>query len=90
MCKDPKSSDFEWPVRGRERLAGLATIAELSPRTWTPGGLLSLEKATNCGPTSLELWQSQADMAKKGGLSSHYILPEGSCHSLECITSDYV
>ena len=50
------------------------------------GGLLGLKKGTNCGPTSQELWLWQADMAKKkggGGLSSHYMLPEGSCHSFE-------
>ena len=35
------------------------------------GGLLGLEKGTNCGPTSSGLWLSRADMAKKkGGLSS--------------------
>ena len=33
-----------------------------------PGGLLGLEKGTNCGPTSLELWLSRADVAKKGAV----------------------
>ena len=61
-----------------------------SPDRSLAGGLLGLEKGTNCGPTSLVLWLSRADMAKKkkkeggGGLSRHYILPEGRCHSLEC------
>ena len=42
------------------------------------GGVLSLEKGTNCGLTSWELWLSWADMAKRkrGG-------PEWSCHSLK-------
>ena len=31
------------------------------------GGLLSLEKGTNCGPTTLEQWLSRNDMAEKGG-----------------------
>ena len=58
--------------------------AVLKPGGGGGGGQLGLEKGTNCGPTSLELWLSRAYMAKKGRLSSHYILPEGSCHSLEC------
>ena len=50
------------------------------------GGLLSMEKGTNCGSTSL--WRScgyhELRWLQKGGLSSHYIPPEGSCHSLNC------
>ena len=38
------------------------------------GGVLSLEKGTNCGPTAGELWLSQPTTAKKGGLSSYYIV----------------
>ena len=36
------------------------------------GGLLSLEKGTDCGPTAAELWLSRAKIAKNEGLSSHY------------------
>ena len=36
------------------------------------GGLLGLEKGTDCGPSAAELWLSRANNAKKGGLSSHY------------------
>ena len=36
------------------------------------GGVLSQEKGTNCGQTATELWLSQANIAKKEGLSSHY------------------
>ena len=39
------------------------------------GGLLGLEKGTDCGPTATELWLSQANIAKKDGLSSHYDCP---------------
>ena len=35
------------------------------------GGLLGLEKGTDCGRSAAELWLSQANNAKKGGLSSH-------------------
>ena len=38
------------------------------------GGVLDLEKGTNCGPTAAELWLSRPKMAKKGGLSSFYIV----------------
>ena len=31
------------------------------------GGVLSLEKGTNCGPTTAERWLSRREMAKKGG-----------------------
>ena len=37
-----------------------------------PRGVLSLEKGTDCGPSAAELWLSQANNAKKGGLCSHY------------------
>ena len=33
----------------------------------SPGGLLSLEKGTNCSRTSQELWLSRAKMATKRG-----------------------
>ena len=36
------------------------------------GGVLSLEKGTDSGPSAVELWLSRANNAKKGGLSSHY------------------
>ena len=36
------------------------------------GGVLGLEKGTDCGPSAAELWLSRANNAKKGGLSSHY------------------
>ena len=39
-----------------------------------PGGLLSLEKGTNCGPTAGELWLSRPAVAKKGALSSYHIV----------------
>ena len=42
-------------------------------REASPGGLLSLEKGTNCSPTSYELWLLRANMAKNGGLSTGYI-----------------
>ena len=35
------------------------------------GGILSLEKGTDCGPTAGEVWLSRAKIAKKEGLSSH-------------------
>ena len=38
------------------------------------GGVLGLEKGTNCGPTAAERWLSRREMAKKGGLSSYYIV----------------
>ena len=38
------------------------------------GGLLGLEKGTNCGPIAAEQWLSQREMAKKGGVSSYYIV----------------
>ena len=36
------------------------------------GGVLSLEKGTDCGPTTAELWLSGTKIAKNDGLSSHY------------------
>ena len=36
------------------------------------GGVLSLEKGTDCGPTAAELWLLRANIPKKEGLSSHY------------------
>ena len=38
------------------------------------GGVLGLEKGTNCSPTAAERWLSRHEMAKKGGLSSYYIV----------------
>ena len=46
------------------------------------GGVLGLEKGTNCGPTTAERWLSRREMAKKGGLSTYYIVREWSCQSL--------
>ena len=34
-------------------------------RGW--GGVLGLEKGTDCGPSAAELWLSRANNAKKGG-----------------------
>ena len=31
------------------------------------GGVLGLEKGTDCGPSAAELWLSRANNAKKGG-----------------------
>ena len=36
------------------------------------GGVLSLEKGIDCGPTAGELWLSQANIAKKEELFSHF------------------
>ena len=36
------------------------------------GGVLSLEKGTDCGPTATELCLLLAKVAKREGLSSHY------------------
>ena len=36
-----------------------------------PGGVLRLEKGTDCGMTAAELWLSQAKIAEEEGLSSH-------------------
>ena len=41
--------------------------SELVYYAWGGGGLLSLEKGTNCGPTSQELALSRAKMATKRG-----------------------
>ena len=38
------------------------------------GGVLSLEKGTDCGPTAGERWLSRLTTAKKGGLSSYHIV----------------
>ena len=38
------------------------------------GGVLGLEKGTDCGPTTAKRWLSQPKMAKKGRLSSYYIV----------------
>ena len=38
------------------------------------GGVLGLEKGTHCSPTAAERWLSRREMAKKGGLSSYYIV----------------
>ena len=38
------------------------------------GGVLSLEKGTDCGPTAGERWLSQPMTAKKGGLSPYHIV----------------
>ena len=50
---------------------------------WGPrdggGGVLSLEKGTNCGLTALEMWLSRANRTEKGGcpfiINSHRKLP---------------
>ena len=36
------------------------------------GGVLGLEKGTDCGPSAAELWLLRANNAKKGELSSDY------------------
>ena len=38
------------------------------------GGVLGLEKGTDCSPIAAERWLSRPKMAKKGGLSSYYIV----------------
>ena len=38
------------------------------------GGVLCLEKGTDCGPTAGEWWLSRPVMAKKGGLSLYHIV----------------
>ena len=38
------------------------------------GGVLSLEKGTDCGPTTGERWLLRPAVAKKGGLSLCYIV----------------
>ena len=42
------------------------------------GGVLSLEKGTDCGPTAGELWLSRAKIAGKEGPSSHYECAKGA------------
>ena len=44
------------------------------PSLQAPGGVLSLEKGTDCGPTAGERWLSRPATAKKGGLSSYHIV----------------
>ena len=50
---------------------GPATVIK---QWFTPGGVLSLEKGTNCGPTAGERWLLRPATAKKGGLSSYNIV----------------
>ena len=38
------------------------------------GGVLGLEKGTDCGPTAAERWLLRPKMAKKRGLSSYHIV----------------
>ena len=38
------------------------------------GGVLGLEKGTDCGTTAVERWLSRPKMAKKRGLSSYHIV----------------
>ena len=45
-----------------------------SSGTLEDGRVLGWEKGSNCGPTAAERWLSQREMAKKGGLSSYYIV----------------
>ena len=47
---------------------------ELSMNHGGGGGLLGLEKGTDCGPTAAEQWLLQPKMAKKRGLSSYHIV----------------
>ena len=47
-------------------------LATLRLPQFGPGGVLDLEKGTDCGLSAAELWLSRANNAKKGGLSSHY------------------
>ena len=39
-----------------------------------PGGVLGLEKGTDCSPTAAERWLLRPKMAKKRGLSSYHIV----------------
>ena len=38
------------------------------------GGVLGLEKGTDCGSTAAERWLSRPKVAKKRGLSSYHIV----------------
>ena len=38
------------------------------------GGVLGLEKGTDCGPTAGEQWLSRPATAKKGGLSFYHMV----------------
>ena len=60
-----------WPARIAEE--NLFPWNRLWIRT-RGGGVLGLEKGTNCGPTAAERWLLQREMAKKRGLSSYYIV----------------
>ena len=54
-----------------------SSTARLFGQCETPGGgggVLSLEKGTDCGPTDAEGWLSRPKMAKKRGLSSYHIV----------------
>ena len=51
-----------------------ATLEFLFELYHSPGGVLGLEKGTNCGLTAAERWLLRREMAKKGGLSSYYIV----------------
>ena len=57
-------------------LTALVTVRSTSPqmlsigpgsRVWGGGGVLSLEKGTDCGPTAGERWLSRLTTAKRGG-----------------------
>ena len=43
------------------------------------GGVLILEKGSDCGPTAEERWLLQPAKARKRGLSFYQILGKGSC-----------
>ena len=61
-----------WGGVGRTAESGAGILGS----GWRPGGggVLSLEKGTNCGPTAGEQWLSRPVTAKKGGLSSYHIV----------------
>ena len=56
--KQKTMGQWDWP-----RVSGIK--AWILPEG---GGVLGLEKGTNCGPTAAERWLSRREMAKKGGL----------------------
>ena len=72
-----RQRSFQWNM-------GLRITISLSPhfKFAPPGGggggggvlKLGLEKGIDCGSTVVERWLSPPKMAKKGGLSSYYIV----------------
>ena len=58
---------IQWSPSYEANLEGIGNLSRVGG-----GGVLSLEKGTDCGPTATELWLSRAKIVKKGELSSHY------------------